>query len=168
MPANTRAIAAVATILLALTSLAPAQAITAREKDYQDWRLRCERKTDNDPERCFIMQIAKTLKDKRDVLRVGVRYPDPDKPALVFLTLPLGVYLPGGLSLQIDDGETLRIPLEICLKNGCHTRLTLEGTLLKDLKAGQKATLVFFDAQQQQIIVPVSLAGFTAAYAALK
>ncbi|MDP6692126.1 MAG: invasion associated locus B family protein [Alphaproteobacteria bacterium] len=168
MPANARAIAALATILFALTSLAPAQAITAREKDYQDWRLRCERKSDSAPEHCFIMQIAKTLKDKRDALRIGVRYPDPDRPAMVFLTLPLGVYLPGGLTMQIDDGETLRIPLEICLKNGCHTRMDLEGTLLKDLQAGQQATLIFFDAQQQQIVVPVSLAGFTAAYAALK
>ncbi len=167
MHANARFIAALAAIIFFLTSLAPAQAISAREKDYQDWRLRCERKDDSAPERCFIMQIAKTLKDKRDILRIGVRYPEPEKPAVVFLTLPLGVYLPGGLLLQVDDGEILNIPMEICLGNGCHTRMALEGALLKSLKGGRQATLTFYDSQQQKITVPISLAGFTAAFAAL-
>ena len=168
MPVNARPIAALAVFLYIVASLAPAHAITAREKNYQDWRLRCERKNDNDPERCFIIQIARTENDKRDVLRIGVRYPEPDKPAMVFLTLPLGVYLPAGLLLQIDEGETLRIPVEICLPNGCHTRMALEGELLQNLKSGRQAKLAFRDSRQQQITVPVSLAGFTAAFAALK
>ncbi len=168
MLAHARLIAIVSVSLYLLISLAPAQAITAREKDYQDWRLRCETKDEGGPERCFIMQIAKSAKDKRDVLRIGVRYPEPDKPAMVFLTLPLGVYLPGGLLLQIDDGETVKIPVEICLPNGCHTRMALVGDLLKSLKAGRLAKLAFHDSRQQQITVPVSLAGFTAALAALK
>ncbi len=168
MFATARPTAAIAILLYILSSLAPAHAITAREKDFKDWRLRCEKQNDESPERCFIMQTAKTQKDNRDVLRVGVRYPDPGKPAMVFLTLPLGVYLPSGLLLQIDDGETLRIPVEICLPNGCHTRMALEGELLKNLKSGQQAKLAFQDSQQQQITVPVSLAGFTAALAALK
>ena len=168
MPANNRPIAAFAVLLYLLTSLAPAQAITAREKDFRDWRLRCAKEKDDGPERCFIMQIAKTEKDRRDVLRIGVRYPEPDKPAMVFLTLPLGVYLPTGLLLQIDDGETLRIPVEICLPNGCHTRMTLDSALLKTLKGGKAAKLAFHGSQQQKITVPVSLAGFTAAFAALK
>ena len=168
MPVNARPIAALAVFFYLVASLAPAHAITAREKDFQDWRLRCEKKSDDEPERCFIMQIAKTETDKRDVLRIGVRYPEPDKPAMVFLTLPLGVYLPSGLLLQIDEGETLRIPVEICLPNGCHTRLALNGELLKDLKSGRQAKLAFHDSRQQQITIPVSLAGFTAAFAALK
>ena len=168
MPAHARLIAVVSVSLYLLSGLAPAQAMTAREKDYQDWRLRCETKDEGGPERCFIMQIAKSLKDKRDILRIGVRYPEPDQPPMVFLTLPLGVYLPAGLLLQIDNGETLKIAVEICLPNGCHPHITLDGDLLKRLKAGRLAKLAFHDSRQQQITVPVSLAGFTAALAALK
>ncbi len=168
MPANARLIAALAAVLYLFTSLVPAQAISAREKDFQDWRLRCERKSDNDPERCFIMQIAKTLKNKRDILRIGVRYLEPEKPAMIFLTLPLGIYLPDGLLFLVDGGEILNISVEICMANGCHTRMALEGALLKTLKGGRQATLTFYDGQQQKITVPISLAGFTAAYAALK
>ncbi len=167
MPPNARFAAAIAGLLYLMASLAPAQAITAREKDYKDWRLRCERQKDEDPERCFIMQIARTQKDGREVLRIGVRYPEPGKPAMVFLTLPLGVYLPASLHFRIDDGETLKIPIEICLPNGCHTRMALEGALLRNLKSGRQATLVFRDSQQREIVVPISLAGFTAAFAAL-
>ena len=61
MPANARLIAALAAGLYLLTSLAPAQAISAREKDFEDWRLRCELKSDHDHDRCFFLQIAKTL-----------------------------------------------------------------------------------------------------------
>ena len=168
MPVSVRFVTAITAFLMTLIYLAPAQAISAREKDYQDWRLRCERKSEDDPERCFIMQVAKSEAEKREVLRIGVRYPDPAGPAMVFLTLPLGVYLPAGLLLQVDDGETLQIPVEICLPNGCHTRMALEGALLKRLKAGQQAKLAFHDSRQKQITVPVSLAGFTAALAALK
>jgi invasion protein IalB len=46
--------------------------------------------------------------------------------------------------------------------------MSLEGPLLKTLKVGHQATLTFYDSRQQKITVPVSLAGFTAAYAALK
>lgn len=159
--------AALASIFF-LTIWDPAQAGSAREKDYQDWRLRCEQKNDDDPELCFILQIAKSAKDKRAVLRIGVRYPEPNKPAMVFLTLPLGIYLPAGLLIQIDGGETLKIPVEICVPNGCHTRIDLVGDLLKKMKAGSRAKLAFHNSSQQRITVPVSLAGFTAALAALQ
>ena len=151
-----------------LTIWGPADAGSAREKDYQDWRLRCEQKNDDDPELCFILQIAKNAKNNRAALRIGVRYPEPNKPAMVFLTLPLGIYLPAGLLIQIDEGETLKIPVEICVPNGCHTRIDLVGDLLKSMKAGGRAKLEFHDSRQQRITVPVSLAGFTAALAALK
>ena len=163
-----RFVAALTVLLFCLGHMTAAWAKSAREKDFQDWRLRCEKEDDDAPERCFIMQIAKSTKDKREVLRIGVRYPEPSKPPMVFLTLPLGVYLPTGLLLQIDDGETLKIPVEICLPNGCHTRMALVGDLLKRLKQGKLAKLAFHDSRQQQITVPVSLAGFTAALAALK
>ena len=163
-----RFVAALSVLLFCLGYMTAPWAKSAREKDFQDWRLRCEKKDDDAPERCFIMQIAKSAKEKRDVLRIGVRYPEPEKPAMVFLTLPLGVYLPTGLLLQIDDGETLKIPMEICLPNGCHTRMALVGELLKKLMAGRMAKLAFHDSQQQRITVSISLAGFTAAFAALK
>ena len=165
-PAQFLLAALASTFFLAIWS--PAQSGSAREKDYQDWRLRCEQKNDDAPEICFILQIAKGTKDNRAVLRIGVRYPEPNKPAMVFLTLPLGIYLPAGLLIQIDEGETLKIPVEICVPNGCHTRIDLVGDLLKNMKAGSRAKLAFYDSSQQRITVPVSLAGFTAALAALK
>ena len=79
---------AVLTSIFFLTIWGSAQAGSAREKDYQDWRLRCEQKNDEDPELCFILQIAKSTKEHRTALRIGVRYPEPNKPAMVFLTLP--------------------------------------------------------------------------------
>ena len=44
----------------------------------------------------------------------------------------------------------------------------LVGDLLKNMKAGSRAKLTFHDSRQQRINVPISLAGFTAALAALK
>ena len=46
--------------------------------------------------------------------------------------------------------------------------MALEGELLENLKSGRLAKVAFQDSRQQQITVPISLAGFTAAFAALK
>lgn len=156
--------------LLAALAAAPAEAVSAREQDYQDWRLRCEKRTDADAESCVMFQaITATVKDRKQrILNVAVRYPAPEQPPMLFFSVPLGVYLPGGLLLQIDEGTALRLQIEVCNPNGCHTRLALEEPLIDDFKVGRQAKVTFQDGRQREVAVPVSLTGFTAAFKALK
>ncbi len=168
MPVHARFTALFSMLLLFFLDLSAAQAMSAREQTFKDWLMRCERKDENTPERCFILQIGKSIEDNQDVVQIVARYPVPNEPAILFMTLPLGVYLPAGLRLQIDNGENVRIDVEICIRNGCHVRVVLASELLEELRTGRHARLTFQLGWHREVKASISLAGFTAAFDALK
>jgi invasion protein IalB len=135
-------------------------------QEFQDWRLRCEAATDLQPEVCEMRQRIVDREGNRVVLAAVGRLPNIDTPGLLFI-LPLGISLPPGTFLQIDQGEEQRVPVERCEEQGCRIELLLEGELLPRLKAGTKATLSFYvyDGQgnRPRVDVPISLLGFSAA-----
>ena len=104
----------------------------------------------------------------RVVLAVVGRLPNIDVPGLLIL-LPLGIALPPGTFLKIDQGDERRVPVERCESQGCRIELLLDDDLLPRLKAGSRATVGFhvYDGQGQRprVDVPISLIGFSAALA---
>ena len=104
----------------------------------------------------------------RVVLAVVGRLPNIDVPGLLIL-LPLGISLPPGTFLKIDQGEERRVPVERCESQGCRIELLLDDDLLARLKAGSRATVGFhvYDGQgkRPRVDVPISLIGFSAALA---
>jgi invasion protein IalB len=118
-----------------------------------------------------ICQIVQTLTEKssdRPVLQVAVGYlPDTEKPVAAFL-LPLGVWLPPGLQLQVDEGKAGRVPFDICDPQGCHAGVELDDEFLAMMKKGNELNVTFGGRNRKGITAPVSLQGFTAALDALK
>ena len=181
-PRRAAALLGIATLVGALaiagnTAPARAQATEAQEggepkpgprdgQEFQDWRLRCEAATELQPEFCEMRQRIVDREGNRVVLAAVGRLPNIDTPGLLFI-LPLGISLPPGTFLQIDQGEEQRVPVERCEEQGCRIELLLEDELLARLKAGTKATLSFYvyDGQgnRPRVDVPISLLGFSAA-----
>ncbi|HZD27002.1 MAG TPA: invasion associated locus B family protein [Alphaproteobacteria bacterium] len=166
--ATARCLAAIF-VIVALTGLAaaPAWAQSAREQSYQDWRVRCEQTSTNQPESCFMFQSVAMKQNNQRILDMAVRYPDPKQPPIAYFTLPLGIALPDGMLLQVDQGEVMRLQIEVCNRAGCHTRLQLAKAMLTSMKQGKQVKVAFDNGQRKRITVPVSLAGFTAALGAL-
>ena len=137
-------------------------------QEFQDWRLRCEAATEQRPEFCEMRQRIVDQEGKRVLLAAVGRLPNTDMPGLLFV-LPLGISLPPGTFLKIDQGEELRVPVERCEQQGCRIELLLKDDLLSLLKAGTRATVSFhvYDGQGQRprVDVPISLLGFSAALA---
>jgi len=136
--------------------------------EFQDWRLRCEAATEQRPEFCEMHQRVVNQEGERVMLAVVGRLPNIDTPGLLFV-LPLGISLPPGAFLRIDQGEEEQVPVERCERQGCRIELLLDDELLARLKAGTRATVSFhvYDGQGQRprVDVPVSLLGFSAALA---
>jgi len=86
------------------------------------------------------------------------------KARLMRVIAPLGVLLPAGVSLRIDDQDVGRLSFLQCLANGCIAQLALDDKLLDKLKSGKTATLGVFQTPEQGVGVPASLAGFKEAY----
>jgi len=137
-------------------------------QEVQDWTLHCEPLEKVQPEFCEMRQRVVDQKGNRVLLAVVGRLPNLDTPGLLIL-LPLGIALPPGTFLAVDNGERQRVEVERCERQGCRVELLLKPELLAQLKAGTKATVSFHiydhEGKRPQVDVPISLLGFSAALA---
>ena len=135
---------------------------------FQDWTLRCELPQGQPPEFCEMRQRVVNQQGDQVLLAVIGRLPQLGKPGLL-IVLPLGISLPPGAFLKIDQGADQRVPVERCERQGCRIELVLEDELLAQLKAGSRAMVGFhvYDGEggRPRVDVPVSLLGFSAALA---
>ena len=163
---RTRSVLAILAGTVLALSLFPASAQT--EKKFQDWIYRCEPAQGDVPERCFIVQTIKDTESDRDLAQMAIGYvPDQPDPVAI-ISLPLGIYLPPGIGLKVDEGEPVRVPVEICDGGGCRTGITLKDPLRASMKKGVTALILVQDGSRQPAGLPISLKGFTAALNSLQ
>ena len=86
----------------------------------------------------------------------------------MLLTTPLGVSLSTGISFDIDGAGKQSLPFDVCDRNGCYASTPLSAELLSAMQAGQKLNISLQNIQKQVATIPLSLAGFTAAYNSVK
>lgn len=147
--------------------------LAAEEKEkmtrYKDWGYKCETPKGFDQKICFIFQRISNKENNKKIADITIAYsPKADKPIMV-VVLPLGVLLPAGIQLKIDQGdEAARAQFVQCIQDGCQARLELDSKLIKKMKSGNKLRVAFFTPLKKQLAFPVSLNGFTAAINSLK
>ncbi len=131
---------------------------------YGDWKLRCDSPPGSTNELCIIQQNV--VDDQNpDVRLVVTVYKTADgKNRMMRIIAPLGVLLPSGLGVRIDQSDMGRVGFVRCLPIGCAAEVIMEDGLLEQLKAGQKIVFILFKNPEQGIGVPVSLSGFAEAY----
>lgn len=81
---------------------------------------------------------------------------------------PLGVLLPPGVGLKIDDIDVGHAPFHRCQSFACYAQVTVDEALFGKLKTGKTAIFIIFQTEEAGIGIPISLAGFGEAIAALK
>ena len=74
--------------------------------------------------------------------------------------LEVGVLLPSGLGLKIDQIDVGRAGFVRCLPNGCVAEVVMDDNLLKQLRGGQTATFIIFQTPEEGIGFPMNLKGF--------
>ena len=73
---------------------------------------------------------------------------------------PLGVLLPSGLGLKVDQTDIGRAGFVRCLPTGCVAEVVMEDKLLDQMKAATNATFVIFQTPEEGIGIPLALNGF--------
>ncbi len=81
---------------------------------------------------------------------------------------PLGILLPPGLGLKIDDKDVGHAPFLRCHSFACYAQVVVEDPLVEQLKTGKTAIFIIFQTEEAGIGIPISLAGFAAALDELK
>ncbi len=150
------ALAALATA--ALPGTAAAQGVV--KSIYGDWQIRCDTPPGAQSEQCALIQSV-TAEDRPNVgLTVIVLKTADQKNRLMRVLAPLGVLLPSGLGLKINQADIGRAGFVRCLPNGCVAEVIMDDNLLKQLRTGQTATFIIFQTPEEGIGIPMSLKGF--------
>jgi invasion protein IalB len=131
---------------------------------YKDWQIRCDTPPGAKSEQCALIQSV-TAEDRANVgLTVIVLKTADLKSRLMRVVAPLGVLLPSGLGLKIDNADIGRAGFVRCLPNGCIAEVVMDDALIAKLRTGKTATFIIFQTPEEGIGFPLSLAGFGEGY----
>jgi invasion protein IalB len=127
---------------------------------FGDWQLRCETPAGAKAEQCALVQNVAAEDRPNVTLLVIVLKTADGKSRLLRVVAPLGVLLPAGLGLKIDQADVGRAGFVRCLTTGCVAEVVMEDNLIDQFKKGQTATFIVFQTPEEGVGIPVSLNGF--------
>lgn len=131
---------------------------------HRDWQIRCDTPPGAKSEQCALIQSV-TAEDRANVgLTVIVLKTADQKSKLMRVVAPLGVLLPSGLGLKIDNADIGRAGFVRCLPNGCIAEVVMDDELLKKLRSGKTSTFIIYQTPEEGIGFPMSLNGFGEGY----
>jgi invasion protein IalB len=152
--------AAIFAFLAMAGSIAPASAQGTVRSVHSDWQVRCDTPAGSQGEQCALIQSV-TAEDRANVgITVIILKTADHKSRLLRVVAPMGVLLPSGLGLKIDNADVGRAGFVRCLPNGCVAEVVMDDTLVKQMRAGQTATFIIFQTPEEGIGFPMSLKGF--------
>lgn len=183
-----RSVNAICAIVMALglSSIASAQpegpsgqGDVALGESYGDWQMVCRSDATegaNLPDAgCVLVQQVSISNEESEgegqpFMQVRMLYvPDQEDP-VIQIGLPLGIHLPNGVVINVDENEAFRVPFQVCNRQGgCQAIFQLTQQILPQFRAGSRANVRVVAAANQSV-VPVwfSLSGFTAGLEALQ
>jgi invasion protein IalB len=132
------------------------------------WATNCSAQVRAGPLDCSVVQRVVLQRTGQLLAMISIRLPsDSHNPAMLVQT-PLGLYLPAGVSLKIDDNADISLALQTCDAGGCYAGTTVSSAMLSLMRKGHSMTVTFQNISKQPVAVPVALAGFAGAYEKVK
>jgi len=113
-------------------------------------------------------ETAVLAKTGQLVILVNIRVPSETRAPVILVQLPLGLNLPAGIKLQVDEGKTADMQIQTCENRGCYASLPVSSDLLAALKSGKQLKVSFQNLGKETITVPMPLEDFPAAYEKIK
>ena len=102
------------------------------------------------------------------VVQVNIRVTSDTHAPVALVQLPLGLSLPAGARLQVDDGTALDLKIETCENRGCYANAAVAPDMLAALKSGKQLKVSFQNLGRETITIPMPLTDFTSAYEKIK
>jgi invasion protein IalB len=154
----------------AQTTPAPPQAETppANSAPQPGWAARCTSASREAPLECVIEQTAVLSKTGQLIVLVNIRVPSDTHTPVILIQLPLGLNLPAGAKLQVDDGKSVDLQIQTCEARGCYTSAPIAPEQLSAMKSGKELKISFQNLGKEIITIPMPLADFAAAYDKIK
>jgi invasion protein IalB len=167
------------TVLLAFAQLAvglalpdKAFAVDAPEgtvkSQHGDWQVVCKDPPPGSKNPICALVQSVTAEDKNNIGLTVYFQKFSNGTRVLRVFAPLGVLLPPGLGLKIDDKDVGHAPFLRCHSFACYAQVVVEDSLVEQLKTGKTAIFIIFQTEEAGIGIPISLKGFGDALIELK
>ena len=114
---------------------------------FGDWQVVCK---DPPPgakgEVCALVQSV-TAEDRNNVGLTVYFQKFANGTRVLRVFAPVGVLLPPGLGLKIDDKDVGHAPFLRCQNFACYAQVTVEDQLIEKLKTGKQAIFIIFQSE---------------------
>jgi len=126
------------------------------------WAVQCS-EVSGQQKQC---NLAQTLVDtrRRQPLASWVIGKNSEGVLTSSITIPAGVDVSAGISIQIGDRQAFQVPFKTCVRAGCVAQFTASSEVVNAMAQYEKATVTMQTLQEKDINLPFSLTGFTRAY----
>ena len=128
------------------------------------WIARCSSANRGAPLECAAEQTAVLTKTGQLIVLINIRVPGDTRTPVAIVQLPLGLNLPAGAKLQVDDGKTTDLQIQTCEARGCYANTPITPEMLAAMKTGKQLKVSFQNLAKETIAIPMPLADFAAAY----
>ncbi|MCC8984193.1 invasion associated locus B family protein [Bradyrhizobium acaciae] len=132
------------------------------------WVARCTSASREAPLECAMEQTAVLTKTGQLIVLVNIRVPGDTRTPIALIQLPLGLNLPVGAKLQVDDGKAVDVPIQTCEARGCYINAPITADVLTQLKSGKQLKVSFQNLGKETISIPMPLADFATVYDKIK
>jgi invasion protein IalB len=109
--------------------------------------------------------ISGTWDTGQSAVRADLIERDGESNARLQLFLPVGLYLPAGVKLTVDQGKSYQVPYVWCLTNTCIASEAADPALIGEMEKGQTLKLEVADSSVQSVSTTLPLAQFASARA---
>ncbi len=128
------------------------------------WTSRCVSEARNSSVECVVEQSAIVTKTGQLLADVSVRVPADTHHPVMLIQLPVGLYLPAGVTVQIDNGKPQQITLQTCDLKGCYGAEPLPDDMLAAMKSGTRFAVSFQNTSKETVVIPFGLSNFAETY----
>ena len=132
------------------------------------WIARCASASRDAPLECAIEQNAVLTKTGQVIVVVNIRIAPDTRAPVALVQLPLGINLPAGAKVQVDDGKVVDLQIQTCEQRGCYANTPITPDLLAAMRSGKQFKVSFQNLAKETITIPMPLADFAAAYDKIK
>jgi len=154
--------------LAAQAAPSPQQTEAANAPSQLGWIARCASIGRDAPLECAIEETAVLTKTGQVVVLVNIRVTSDTRTPVAMVQLPLGLNLPVGAKLQVDEGKPVDLQIQTCENRGCYANLPVAPDLLAALRTGKQLKISFQNLAKDPITIPMPLTDFAAAYDKIK
>jgi invasion protein IalB len=132
------------------------------------WVARCSSASRDAPLECAVEQTAVLTKTGQLIVLLNIRVASDTRQPIAVIQLPLGLNLPAGAKLQVDDGKVSDLQIQTCEQRGCYANSPIPADMLAAMKSGKQLKVSFQNLAKETITIPMPLADFAAAYDKIK